>query len=140
MNDGLPLAMTLTVGLVLLCVGVHYEALRTATVLCARLPIGRFRVVLVILVAILAHAVEALFFAVGIAYLESAGVGRVVGAETFADRASFSFTTYTPLGFGALVPTGRLRILSSLEAVTGLVLIAWTASFTYYEMQRYWRE
>ena len=31
-----------------------------------------------------------------------------------------------------------LRFLSGLEALAGLVLITWTASFLYYEMQRYW--
>jgi hypothetical protein len=28
--------------------------------------------------------------------------------------------------------------LTGLESLTGLVLITWTASFLYYEMQRYW--
>ncbi|HHO59743.1 MAG TPA: two pore domain potassium channel family protein, partial [Thiotrichales bacterium] len=28
--------------------------------------------------------------------------------------------------------------LTGIESLTGLVLITWTASFLYYEMQRYW--
>ncbi len=34
---------------------------------------------------------------------------------------------------------GNLRFLSGLEALTGLVLIAWTASFTFIEMQQLWK-
>ena len=50
----------------------------------------------------------------------------------------FSIVNYTSLGYGDLVPVGSLRILCGVEALTGLVLIDWTASFTYVEMQRYW--
>lgn len=54
-------------------------------------------------------------------------------------RASrFSFSTYTTLGFGDIVATGPLRLLAGIEGITGLVLIAWTASFAYVEMGHYW--
>jgi hypothetical protein len=32
------------------------------------------------------------------------------------------------------------RLISGTEALTGLVMIAWTASFTYLLMERYWRQ
>ena len=32
------------------------------------------------------------------------------------------------------------RFLVVLEAVTGLMLIAWTASFTFYQMREHWME
>jgi len=35
-------------------------------------------------------------------------------------------------------PLGNLRYLIGVESLTGLVLITWTASFLYYEMQRHW--
>lgn len=35
---------------------------------------------------------------------------------------------------------GPARLLSGFEAMLGLVLIAWTASFTYFEMERNWSE
>jgi hypothetical protein len=54
------------------------------------------------------------------------------------DCVYFSFTTYTTLGFGDIQPHGELRFLAGLEALTGLVLITWTASFLYLEMTRYW--
>ncbi|MCP3983610.1 MAG: two pore domain potassium channel family protein [bacterium] len=130
-----------TITLVLLAIGIHFEVLR---LLSARLPRSRlprrFRVGVVILAAVMAHLTEAVVFAVGIGLLVEAGLGGIDGPISSArDVFYFSVTTYTSLGYGDLVPVGPLRILCVVEALTGLVLIAWTASFTYVEMQRYWQ-
>jgi len=52
----------------------------------------------------------------------------------------FSLVTYSSLGIGDLYATGPMRFMVGIEAITGLVLSAWTASFTFYEMQRFWRD
>ena len=52
--------------------------------------------------------------------------------------AYLSFTTFTPLGYGDIEPFGILRFLTGIEALAGLVLITWSASFLFVEMQRYW--
>jgi hypothetical protein len=39
---------------------------------------------------------------------------------------------------GEIVPVGPIRFLTGMEAVGGLLLITWSASFTFIEMQRYW--
>lgn len=140
MSSDIAIASSATIGLMLVVIGAHYEALRLATFACRVLPLGRFRVAMVILVATLAHALEAVMFAVGTVLLAEAGIGSIEGAETFQDVVYFSFATYSSLGYGDLLPLGPMRILAGLEAITGLVLIAWTASFTYYEMRRYWRD
>ena len=44
------------------------------------------------------------------------------------------------LGFGDISPYGSLRFMTALETLTGLLLIAWTASFIYLEMQATWDE
>ena len=54
------------------------------------------------------------------------------------DCVYFSFTTFTTLGFGDIHPLGPIRFLTGIEALTGLVLITWTASFLFLEMQRHW--
>ncbi|EGG99066.1 Protein yfbU [gamma proteobacterium IMCC2047] len=54
------------------------------------------------------------------------------------DCGYHSFVTYTSLGFGDIIPTGYLRFITGIEALAGLVLIAWTASFVYVEMRRFW--
>jgi hypothetical protein len=55
------------------------------------------------------------------------------------DVIYFSAITFTTVGFGDLSPVGPIRFLSGTEALTGFVLITWSASFTYLEMERFWR-
>lgn len=59
-------------------------------------------------------------------------------ADDLTQYIYYSFITYTSLGFGNLMPTGTLRFLTGLKALTGLLLITWTASFMYMKMQQYW--
>jgi hypothetical protein len=37
-----------------------------------------------------------------------------------------------------MVPVGPIRFLTGMEAVVGLTLITWSASFTFLKMQKYW--
>ncbi len=56
------------------------------------------------------------------------------------DCVYFFFITYTTIGFGDISPLGDLKYLTGrLQALTGLVLISWTASFLFVEMQKYWK-
>jgi len=50
----------------------------------------------------------------------------------------FSAETYTSLGFGDITPVGPIRLLAGIEALNGLLLIGWSASFTYIAMERFW--
>ena len=71
--------------------------------------------------------------------LLTAGVARLsMESPTFVDVLYFSASTYTSLGYGDIVPLGNAGLLAGSEALTGLVLIAWTASFTYFEMRAFW--
>lgn len=58
-----------------------------------------------------------------------ARLGAVEGALSFHDYMYFSATTYTSLGFGDLYPTGHVRIVAGTEALTGLIMISWSAVF-----------
>ena len=46
---------------------------------------------------------------------------------------------FSTIGFGDISPVGNLKYLTGLEALTGLVLITWTASFLFIEMQKHWK-
>jgi len=125
-----------------LVVLLHYECLFQLTRL---MPILRFkyryRLVLGVFGALLAHVVEVLLF--GATYLlmhRHEGLGYLEGRLdiTLPDCIYFSFTTYTTLGYGDIEPFGGIRYLAGVESLTGLVLITWTASFLFIEMQRYW--
>jgi hypothetical protein len=126
--------------LVLVSVGVHYEALRFASALEVRQALPqRVRVAAGVLVAFVAHSFEALLFAIGWVFLIRVGVAELsVPAPDFVDVLYFSFSTYTSLGYGDIVPVGDARLLAGIESLLGLVLIAWTASFTYLEMREHW--
>ena len=60
------------------------------------------------------------------------------GMERVFDAVYLSAITYSTVGFGDLAPVGAIRLLAGLEALTGLLMITWSASFTYLEMARLW--
>jgi hypothetical protein len=80
----------------------------------------------------------ALFYLAIDSKLRACEVGNVLGEfdYTILDYAYFSFVNYNFLGYGYLVPTGYIRFMAGTESLADLVLIAWSASFTYLEMQR----
>lgn len=132
----------LTLCLVALAVVVHYEILQR---LSDHLPMislrPRLNMIAAILGCLLAHTVEIyVFAAVYYAAIIEGTFGRLLGSTkaSFHECAYYSFCTYTSLGFGDLRPVGALRVLSGVEALTGLVMIAWTASFMFMQMQRFW--
>lgn len=62
------------------------------------------------------------------------------GTDTVFDAVYLSAITFSTVGFGDLAPVGAIRLVSGMESLTGLLLITWSASFTYLEMSRLWRE
>lgn len=128
---------------VIIAVVTHYEFLFRLTQLLPKLNVRhRFRIVLGVCGALLAHAVEVWVFAFAYYLMHRAsGWGELAGNfdGSLLDCVYFSFTTFTTLGFGDIEPTGSIRFLTGIEGLTGLVLITWTASFLFVEMQRYWQ-
>jgi len=134
--------LLVTAGLVMGVVVIHYESLVALSVFVARLPFpSRRKLLVAVLGALLAHLVEVTVFAAGYYFLCGSGrhgalVNRFDG--TFNDCMYFSFVVYTSLGFGDIVPEGPLQFLVAVETLTGLLMIAWTASFIYVEMRERW--
>jgi len=122
---------------------VHYEMLFRLSVLIPKLKMKhRFRIVFGIFGTLIAHVVEIWVFALGYYFMVLSGnFGALTGEFTasLVDCAYFSFVTYTSLGLGDISPVGEIRFLAGLEALTGLVLITWTASFMFIEMQKFWK-
>ena len=125
-----------------LAVLVHYEFLYRVSRLIPKMKIKhRFRIVVGVLLALTAHSIEVLLFAVAYYVLSlDKEWGYLAGNfdGSLEDFIYFSFTTYTTLGFGDIEPHGHIRQLVGLESLTGLLLVTWTASFLFYEMQRHW--
>lgn len=123
---------------------IHYEALKILSVLIPKLKVEhRLRVLFGFFGALFAHIIEIWLFAFAYYFkIRSGYFGTLEGNfdNSLMDCSYYSFTNYTSLGIGDIEPTGDIRFLTGLEALTGLLLIAWTASFIYLEMQKLWKD
>lgn len=131
------------ISIVAIAVIIHYECLYRITLYIPKMHVShRYRIVAGVCGSLIAHALEIWVFATAFYYMNRAdGWGHLYGNFTgsFLDCIYFSFTVFTTLGFGDIQPSGDLRYLTGIESLTGLVLITWTASFLYLEMQRHWK-
>ncbi len=137
------ITFSLTLGIVALCVVIHYEVLYRLSSFIGKLPISpRQQVVTGVMLALGARVIEIYIFAGGyyyaLIYGNIGGFTGEVGVNNFLDCAYLSFVTYSTLGFGDIIPHGWVRFMVSTEAMTGLVQIAWTASFLFLQMEENW--
>ncbi len=122
----------------------HYEVL---SFLDRRLPklehvSSRLRVLVGVGIIFLGHVAEIWLFGLGYyATLHVDGMGMILGdtGNTFMDCVYLSFITFTTVGYGDIVAKGYIRCLTGVEALTGLILVTWSASFLFLEMQKYWK-
>jgi hypothetical protein len=132
------LAMTVSASLVVVTVVMFYELLRLTSNHLSDLPLPpRARIIVVVLAAFGGHTAAVWIYAG--AYWLLAVWWQVpsfagVPVEGFHDCLYFSVVTYTSLGFGDHVPVSHARLISGVEALNGLLLIGWPASFTYLAM------
>ena len=126
-----------------LCVGLHYEVLNLCNRFLSKLSRKRRpRVLLLMFIILSTHVVEIWFFGAGYLVLTRyADLGALMGLPTteLPDFVYFSAVTYATVGFGDVVPVGAIRFLAGMESLTGFVMITWSASYTFLEMQRDWR-
>jgi hypothetical protein len=128
--------------LVVSTVLVLYEALRLTSRHLSDLPIRpRARIVAVVIAVFAAHTTAVWIYACAYWLLVlQFGLGGFAGVpfDGFQDCLYFSAVSYTTLGFGDHVPISHARLLTGVEALNGLTLIGWSASYTYLVMERYW--
>lgn len=139
-----PLVAAATIVAVALCVLGHYEGLSIVSRWLAKSRSPERRKVLLGISSVLAlHVAEIWTFGVTVWLLMLwPACGDVSGDHslTLFDAIYFSAITFTTVGFGDLTPVGPVRVLIGTEALTGFVLITWSASFTFLEMQRFWKD
>ncbi|WP_292257001.1 ion channel [Marinospirillum sp.] len=128
---------------VIVVIMMHYEAI----ILLGRFMSGsgfrrRPKFIWLIMGLLTAHVAEIWLFGV-VAWwmIEGYQMGSLVGYETveFLDYIYLSTVTFTTVGFGDLAPAGIVRLLYGTESLTGFLLITWSASFTYIEMEKHWK-
>ena len=108
----------------------------------ARVPVRpATRVMLAVLILFVAH-----FFQITV-YAVAFGVGHQVlnlgdfsgeGVQKVLDYFYFSTVSFTSLGLGDIFPKDHLRFLTGVEALNGLLLIAWSGAFLFAMMNRLW--
>jgi hypothetical protein len=119
----------------------HYEMLRLMSAIIPTLKIAvRLKVLIVVLGCFAAHTIEVWIYALAYLFIDWANIGSLDGNVEghFANFLYFSATSYSTLGFGDVYPTGAIRLISGVEGINGLFLIAWSMSFTYFVMDRMW--
>lgn len=134
--------------LIVVCVLIHYEVLnKLSTWLAQMRHLHRTRVLVLILGLLAAHVVEIWIYAVAFGLLDGmADFGRITHLQVpdpgshWLDYVYYSFVTYTTVGYGDIVPVGPIRFIAAAEALNGWLLLGWSVSFTFLEMQRFWRE
>ena len=138
------LAFLINTLLVTSVVVIHYEMLRLLSVVIPKLRIKhRLRVMVGVFGTICAHIVEVWIFGIAVYFMiRSGNFGSLSGNfdGSLIDCVYFSFTNYTTVGYGDIEPFGNIRFLAGLEALTGLSLITWSASFMFMEMTKFWEE
>lgn len=127
---------------------LHYEVLRRTSWLMPYLTtssrirlLPRNRILVVIAGAMIGHLAEiTLYAALYYGMHHGLGLGHIAGSVsgTFFDYFYFSTTTFTTLGVGDVYPEGPLRLVAGIASLNGLVLIGWSASFTYLSMEKFW--
>jgi ion channel len=102
----------------------------------------RIKVLYAISSVLVMHVLEILVFGTVLWLLTLwPATGSLAGEEAsgFVDYLYFSAVTFSTVGFDEMWPVGAIRFLCAAESLAGFVLITWSASFTYLEMEKFWR-
>lgn len=122
---------------------VHFEVLRFLSIKLPGLGIpSRTKLIAVIFGAFLAHTLEIILYGLTFfTFVHYFALGTLSGSGgiSLMNCMYFSTETYTSLGFGDIIPRGSLRPIAGMEALNGLLLIGWSASYTYIAMERFWK-
>ena len=134
-------AMLVSGFMVLVTVIIHYEGLQLISRMLVRITLaGRPAIILSVTGLFALHTVEVWLYA--LAYLALGHLDHLQFRGEFdgslADYVYFSATSYTSLGLGDVYPQGGVRLVTGVEALNGLVLIGWSASYSYLVMERIW--
>lgn len=136
-----------TLVLVLLAMLMHYEAsFRLRRLLQRKRSLRRRARILILIIGLFfAHIAEIWLFGAGgwllFTYADLGASGGVAGAAQpdLLDFFFLSIASYTTVGFADAFPTGPLRFLYGTEGLLGFMLITWSASLSFLEMQHHWQ-
>lgn len=134
-------AILLALFLVTLTFALHYWVFTRLAAFTPRLEISAYKkMMIIILVIFITHLIEIGLYA-GTYYLAIDGLKLGVLHGLLTDDPMtylyYSSVVYTSLGMGDIYPDGHIRFITGIETLNGLLLITWSASFTYLAMNRF---
>ncbi len=142
MSSDYVVAFTVSLIATISTVMLHYEAFIGLTRIVSQSKIShRRRMLLLVFGLLVAHIVAIWVFGVSAWWLiQVQGIGELAGYDTlvFLDYIFMSAVTYSTLGYGDMIPLGPVRFLYGTQGLVGFVLITWSASFAFIEMQNNW--
>jgi hypothetical protein len=131
--------------LVVFTIGIHYEIMRVTSDALLPWALKRFhdrRVMMLIMGTLLfGHIIEIWIYACAMMVVAHwPELGQLAGTTDmlFNTYLYFSSVSYTSLGYGDITPTGIMQAIAVSEALSGLLMIAWSASFAYIKMEKIW--
>ncbi len=129
--------------LALVSVVIHFEALSILNTITGKLQSHRKRIVYAMFGLLLTHALEIWMYGgvyAALSYWPAIGqLNNQSIQPAWFDPIYYSAMVYTTVGFGDIIPQGPLRLITATEALVGLSLITWSASYTFILMQKVWR-
>ncbi len=123
---------------------IHLEAIYRAKSLAITKRLrGRMRLYSVFLILLFAHFLEILIFTMAFITIDKFGIGDYSGMAadpSFNDYVYFTVICYTTIGFGDILPGEYARLLTSVCALTGLILIAISATYLVFHIDDLFEE
>jgi hypothetical protein len=125
-------AAALALAMLALTTAVHYEALELLGRRANGRSMRRRRVIGLLTALVGLHVAEVALYALAYHFGALFGLGHLRGGgSAWLNIFYFAAETYSTLGYGDVVPTGALRLVASIEALNGLLLIAWSGAFLF---------
>ena len=132
-------AAALAITMLAATTAIHYEALQLLARVARGRRVTRLRTVYFFATIVGVHLAEIALYAVVFATGANVfGLGGLHGTSgiTALDFFYFAAETYSTLGYGDLVPVGALRVVASVEALNGLMLLSWSGAFLFGVLDR----
>lgn len=144
LNQAHVMAFVVTLITSVMAVMLHYESFILFGRIVKKFEFAHRRRMLLLIFGLLTVHILAIWgFGISSWWLvEVHRVGVIAGYESmsFLDYIFMSAVTYTTLGYGDMIPLGPIRFLYGSQGLVGFVLITWSASFAFLEMQRNWNK
>ena len=140
--DQIELILLVSFIAVFIVTALFYEFLCLISWIVSGVTAGHRPIMFIMITGIfIAHATAILIYAILYwVLIHYGGLADLSGnvLDHFPTYLYFSATSYSSLGVGDIFPVGGLRFLTGVEAVNGLILITWSAAFTYFSIQKMW--